>query len=80
MRFGFSANGGVCAAIVDVDLLDGSVGPLIEELVRLSVPVIIHTGGGLPASLAERFAHVEVHQKPTPSDLLVSRVAGQLRH
>ncbi len=71
---------GICAAILDVDLLDGDVGPVIEELVRRSVPVIIHSGAGLPPTLLARFRDVEVHQKPTPAETLVRRLAGRLGH
>ena len=74
------AGDGVCAAILDVDLLDGDVGPVIEELARRSIPVLIHSGAGLPATLLARFRDVEVHRKPTPSDVLVSRLAGRLGH
>jgi len=72
------ANDGIRAAILDVDLIDGNVGPVIEELTRRGVPVIIHSGAGLPASLLARFRQIEVHQKPTASNILVSRIAGRL--
>ncbi len=74
------ANDGVCAAILDVDLLDGDVGPVIEELMRRAIPVIIHSGAGLPPTLLARFRNVEVHQKPTPAEVLISRLAGRLGH
>lgn len=74
------ANDGICAAILDVDLLDGDIGPVIEELTRRSIPVIIHSGAGLPTALLARFRNLEVHQKPTPAEILVSRVAGRLKH
>ncbi len=74
------ANDGICAAILDVDLIDGDVGPVIEELMRRSIPVIIHSGAGLPAALLARYRNVEIHQKPTPAEFLVSRLAGRLAH
>ncbi len=72
------SDNGVCAAILDVDLLDGDIGPVVEELMRRAVPVIIHSGAGLPPALLDRFQGVEVHRKPTPVDLLVRSVAGRL--
>lgn len=71
---------GIQAAIVDVDLLDGDIGPVIEELTRRGLPVIVHSGGGLPPELRDRFSEIEVYRKPTLASVLVNRIAGRIRH
>lgn len=76
----FVLNDGVRAAILDVDLLDGHAGPVIEELARRGIPVVVHSGAGLPSALGERFRNVEVHRKPTLSSVLVGRVAERLHN
>ena len=57
------------AAIVDVDLPDGKIGPVLAAL-RPRVPVVVHTGVGLPESLREAHPELQVCTKPTaPSEL-----------
>jgi len=57
------------AAIVDVDLPDGKIGPVLAVL-RPRVPVVVHTGVGLPESLREAHPELLVCTKPTaPSEL-----------
>jgi DNA-binding NtrC family response regulator len=61
------------AAILDVHLPDGHIGPVLESL-RRHVAVVIHSGVGLPHEVAERFPHVPVYFKPTPSEVLTTRL------
>lgn len=57
------------AAIVDVDLPDGKIGPVLAVL-RPRVPVVVHTGVGLPQALREAHPELLVCTKPTaPSEL-----------
>jgi DNA-binding NtrC family response regulator len=71
---------GLQAAILDFDLLDGNVGPVIEELMRRGIPAIVHSGGGLGRELRERFPDVDVYNKPAPVHLLMGRVAVRLNN
>lgn len=66
------------AAIVDVDLPDGNIGPVLERL-RPAVPVVVHTGVGLPADLKDRHPEVPVFSKPTRPDDLVGCLWRALR-
>lgn len=75
-----ATEGDISGAILDVDLMDGDVGPVIESLDASGIPFLIHTGVGLPRSVGDRFKHVAVFLKPTPARLLVSRLAGRLQH
>lgn len=61
------------AAILDVNLPDGHIGPVLESL-RQHVAVIIHSGVGLPQKVRDRFPHVPVYFKPTPAEVLVTRL------
>ena len=61
------------AAILDVNLPDGHIGPVLESL-RQHVAAIIHSGVGLPRELRDRFPHVPVYFKPTPTKVLTSRL------
>ena len=65
----------VAAAIVDVDLLDGHCSPVVEVLVDLGVPFILHTAVDLPPALATRFSGLVVQMKPCPAASLVARLA-----
>jgi DNA-binding response OmpR family regulator len=48
----------VDAAILDVNLADGDVEAVLDRLRSRDVFVVIHTGGGLPARLADRYPEV----------------------
>ncbi len=61
------------AAIVDVDLPDGSIEPVLSVL-RPSVPVVVHTGVGLPFALRQAYPDLEVFRKPTPPSVLAMRL------
>ena len=64
----------VVAAILDVNLIDGDISPVVEYLVAHGVPLILQTGVGLPADLATRFPDLIVRIKPTRAAVLVSQL------
>jgi DNA-binding response OmpR family regulator len=68
---------GIKAAILDVDLPDGHIGPVLEAL-RSTVPIVIHTGVGLPSDVKARFPHVPVFFKPTPPAVLAEHLSSAL--
>ena len=49
--FAFLATGIVSAAVLDVNLVDGDCSSLVEVLVGLDVPFIVHTAMVLPPAL-----------------------------
>ena len=71
------ASNRVNAAVVDVDLPDGHIGPVLEALDGKAC-VVVHTGVGLPPSVASRFAHIRVFMKPTPASQLAAYLAREL--
>ncbi|WP_425989189.1 hypothetical protein [Brevundimonas sp. TWP2-3-2] len=68
------ANGTVAAAILDFNLVDGESSPLVEALVSLDVPFIVHTAVDLPTALAARFSDLVVRIKPCPAASLVAEL------
>ena len=72
------SNGNVGAAILDVNLVDGDCSALVEVLVDLCVPFIIHTAVDLPTALATRFSGLVVQIKPCPPAILVARLESLL--
>jgi DNA-binding NtrC family response regulator len=68
----------VDAAILDVNLADGDLEPILDRLKSQNIFVVIHTGGGLPAHLAARYPEVPVFQKPVPPYVLTRALATAL--
>ena len=65
----------VSGAILDVNLTDGLVSPVVEYLMERKVPLIIQTGIGIPDDLARRFPDLVVRIKPNISDDLIKELA-----
>ena len=70
----FLATGIVGAAILDVNLVDGDCSALVEVIVGLGVPFIIHTAVDLPPDFAMRFSDLVVRIKPYPAATLVAQL------
>jgi CheY-like chemotaxis protein len=66
------------AAILDVNLPDGDVGPVIASLFGRSAALVVHTGAGLVPDLAIRYPSLRVFMKPTPPPVLASALAASL--
>lgn len=66
------------AAILDANLSDGDISPVVEILVGRGVPFIVQTGIGLPTGLSERFPDLVVHIKPCLADWLVGELVTKL--
>lgn len=66
----------VTAAILDVNLSDGDVTPVVEVLVARGIPLIFQTGVGLPPALKARYPDLLVYAKPVISERLVSIMIG----
>jgi CheY-like chemotaxis protein len=66
------------AAILDVHLPDGDVGPVLHKLMALGLPVVVQTGGGLPPFLKEAYPHLLVLRKPNDSARLVAHLCERM--
>lgn len=63
------------AAILDVNLPDGDIGPVIAELTLRDTPMLVHTGAGLTPELSQLYPKLRVFNKPTPPPLLARAIA-----
>ncbi|CAN7384515.1 response regulator [Bosea sp. LjRoot9] len=70
------ASSRVTAAILDVNLSDGDVTPVVDILVARGIPLIFQTGVGLPPSLKARYPDLLVYAKPVMSERLVDMLIG----
>ena len=68
------ATGIVGTAILDINLVDGDSSALVEVLVGLDIPFIVHTAADLPPALATRFSDLVVQIKPCPPANLVAQL------
>ncbi len=64
-------------AILDVNLPDGTIGPVLDALVA-KAGVVVHTGVGLPADIRAAHPNVRVFTKPTEPDILLRHIADKL--
>ncbi|TGX54978.1 response regulator [Sphingomonas gei] len=71
--------GHVDGAILDVNLVDRDITPVVVILAERGVPIILQSGVGLPAELSARFPHLTVHLKPCSPKQLIDELAFMLR-
>lgn len=64
-------------AILDVNLPDGTIGPVLDALAGRA-SIVVHTGVGLPPEICVRHPDVRVFTKPTDPTLLLGHVAASL--
>ncbi|WP_372786817.1 hypothetical protein [Phenylobacterium sp.] len=71
----------VSAAILDVNLADGEITPVLNILVGLGTPLIVQTGVGLPTGFPPRVPPIVVCSKPCDAEELVTQLEGLItRH
>jgi DNA-binding NtrC family response regulator len=63
------------AAVLDVNLADGSVTPILEALSARGIPTVIYTGGVVPEDVRQRHPDLVALSKP----VLPARLIGELR-
>jgi DNA-binding response OmpR family regulator len=68
----------VTAAILDVNLSDGDVLPVLQVLMERGVPVIVQTGVAAPPELRARYPDVTVLAKPLKSEDLLARLMAMI--
>ncbi|WP_405044793.1 response regulator [Methylocystis echinoides] len=68
------------AAIVDVNLPDGDIGPVLDVLKERGAAVVVSTGFALPPDVQARHPDTMLLRKPTPSkravETLIALMAG----
>jgi DNA-binding NtrC family response regulator len=68
----------VTAAILDVNLGDRDVTPIAQFLMARDIPIVFHTGVGLPAALAKQYPDLTLCRKPTDPAQLVRAIEEQI--
>lgn len=71
-------DGTIAAAILDVHLADGEITPIAEHLLQHDVPLVFHTGVGLPWLLEQKYPGLDVFEKPTAPAKLIAAIAARL--
>lgn len=66
------------AAILDVNLSDRDVTPIADYLRARDIPVVFHTGLGLPPALQARYPRQAVCRKPADPRRLVHAIEKQI--
>ncbi len=74
------ASGPVAGAILDVNLRDGDIVPVIDVLLQRGIPLTIQTGVGLPDDFRQRYPALRVHSKPVKAAALVQEIATLIDH
>ena len=69
----------VAGAILDVNLSDGDVSPVVEMLIERGIPLLLQTGGAVPPNLKTRYPDLLVFAKPFASDDLVQNLSELIR-
>jgi CheY-like chemotaxis protein len=68
----------VDGAILDCNLRDGEITPLAEVLIEQRVPLVLHTGDEMPASLQRQSPHLPLFRKPTAPLTLARKLAQRI--
>ena len=68
----------VSGAILDVNLADRDVTPVALMLIEKKVPIVFHTGVGIPPELAMGHPNLVVCIKPTSLEGLIAHLKRQL--
>ena len=70
------SSGPVAGAILDVNLRDGDIVPVLDILLERGIPLAIQTGVGLPADFRRRYPELPVYSKPVNAVELVEEIAA----
>lgn len=68
----------VSGAILDVNLADRDVSPVANLLIKRGVPIVFHTGVGIPTELKVRNLNLVVCIKPTSPEHLIQQLRRQI--
>jgi DNA-binding NtrC family response regulator len=64
----------VDVAVLDVNVSDGSITPVLEALHARRVPTLIYTGGALPEDVGRRHSDLTVLSKPVQPARLIAEL------
>jgi len=61
-------------AVLDVNLADGEITPVLESLSARKIPMLVYTGSELPEKVARRHPDLTILEKP----VLPARLLGEI--
>ena len=64
----------IAGAILDARLLDAEITPVALRLARAGIPVVVHSGTGLPAEVAAEWPGLPLLMKPTSPEVVARRL------
>lgn len=70
----------IAGAVLDCQLVDRDVTPVVMCLVEQGVPLVVHTGTGLPPAVAEVHPHLPVLLKPLKPAIVIEVLVGEIRN
>lgn len=80
---GVAARQPVTAAILDGNLADRDISPVVRRLHQCGVPMVVFSAVGLPGEVSPRAGEIPVILKPHPIDravaTLISKLSAELR-
>ena len=69
----------IAAAILDAKLLDQEITPVALRLASAGIPLVVHSGTGLPAEVAAKWPDLPVLMKPMPAHQVVERLGLEMQ-
>lgn len=69
----------ISGAVLDCQLVDRDVTPVVMSLIEQGVPLVIHTGTALPPAVAEAHPNLPVLAKPLKPAIVVELLVGRIR-
>jgi DNA-binding NtrC family response regulator len=73
-RAALKGEGVLAAAVLDVNVSDGTCTPVLEALHARRIPILIYTGGVIPGDLQRRHPDLRVLSKPCAPARLVAEL------
>jgi DNA-binding NarL/FixJ family response regulator len=70
----------VAAAILDIQLGDGTVMPPVSALIKLGIPMVFQSGVNLPLDLRQQCPDAVHYKKPVAAELLLSKIPELINH
>ncbi|MGI8932384.1 MAG: response regulator [Sphingomicrobium sp.] len=68
----------ISGAVLDCELVDRDITPIVMTLIEQGVPLVLHTGTGIPPALAEIHPDLPVLAKPLKPAAVIKTLAERI--
>lgn len=68
----------VSGAILDAELQDGQVTPVAMRLASRAIPIVVHSGTGMPREMADQWPLIPCVSKPAPATEVVELLCAEM--